>query len=191
MDGLNAKAMRDILGKHENQTTLVEELTVHSCFFPPKFLCELNAIERVWCHAKNHARKYVNGSIVRLRTVVPYSMNTCDSELICKFLNTCREYMRAYQGGALMWMTMSNSTNPIEESLNQRRNNQNLVCTACVRVGVCMCVQLILLAHLKNHDSKSVLVPPCTKCIQHLTVTSFLFLFVGTCAGKTSQQVFC
>ena len=83
--------MREILGKHEdfqNQTTLVEELIAsrsHLCFFFPKFHCELNAIERVWCHAKNYARKYVNGSIVRLRTVVPQSLNTCDNELISKF----------------------------------------------------------------------------------------------------------
>ena len=66
-DGLNANAMRDILGKHEdfkNPTTLVEELIAsrsHLCFSPPKFHCKLNAIERVWCHAKNYARKCVNG----------------------------------------------------------------------------------------------------------------------------------
>ena len=44
-DGLNAKAMRDILGKHEdfkNQTTLVEELIAscsHLCFFPLRTIC--------------------------------------------------------------------------------------------------------------------------------------------------------
>ena len=104
-DGLNAKAMRDILGKHPDfitQTTLVEELITspsHICLFFPKFHCELNAIERVWCHAKNYARKYVNGSIVRLRTIVHESLNTCDTELISKFFKTCREYLRAYYGG--------------------------------------------------------------------------------------------
>ena len=66
-DSLNAKELRDILDKHPDfttQTTLVEELITsrsHICLFFPKFHCELNAIERVWCHAKNYARKYVNG----------------------------------------------------------------------------------------------------------------------------------
>ena len=103
-DGLNAKAMRDTLGKHPDfttQTTLVEELITsrsHICLFFPKFHCELNAIEHVWCHGKNYARMYVNGSIVRLR-IVPESLNTCDSELIGKFFETCREYLIAYYGG--------------------------------------------------------------------------------------------
>ena len=83
-DGLIAKAMRDIQGKQEdfkNQTTLIEELFashLHFCFFFFKFHCELNGFERVWCHAK----KNVKGATVRLRTVVPHSLNTCDSELI-------------------------------------------------------------------------------------------------------------
>ena len=97
-DGMNAKAMREKLGSHPdfmNEPTLVEQLVHdrnHICLFFPKFHCELNATERVWCHAKKHSRQYVNGSIVRLRTVVPDSLNTCNTELIFKFFRTCRDY---------------------------------------------------------------------------------------------------
>lgn len=97
--------MRDILSKHadfQSQSTLVEDLVLsrsHMCYFFPKFHCELNAIERVWCHAKNYARKHVNGSITRLRTVVPSSLSTCDKNLISKFFHTCRDYMKAYHEG--------------------------------------------------------------------------------------------
>lgn len=71
--GLNAEKMREKLSKFEdfsNQATLFEEL-VHSkrhiSLYLPKYHCELNPIERNWCHAKKIARQYVNGSIVRLR----------------------------------------------------------------------------------------------------------------------------
>ena len=43
----------------------------HICLFFPKYHCELNPIERNWCNAKRIARQYVNGSIVKLRQVVP------------------------------------------------------------------------------------------------------------------------
>ncbi len=34
------------------------QLRGHICLFFPKFHCELNAVERNWCHAKKHTRAY-------------------------------------------------------------------------------------------------------------------------------------
>lgn len=103
--GINADKMREILAGHpdfKNPRTLLEDLVEkrgHICIFFPKFHCELNAIERCWCHGKKYSRKWVNGSIVRLRKVVPESLETCNPELISKFFKTCRGYLRAYRGG--------------------------------------------------------------------------------------------
>ena len=52
------------------QMTLLEGLVCskgYVCLYLPKYHCELNPIERNWCHAKKVSRQYVNGSIVRLR----------------------------------------------------------------------------------------------------------------------------
>ena len=64
--GMTADKMREILGAHpdfSSQTTIVEEVVQnrgHICLFYPKYHCELNPIERNWCHAKRVARQYVN-----------------------------------------------------------------------------------------------------------------------------------
>ena len=82
-----------------DQITLVEELINsqgHFCKFFPKFHCELNAIERNWCHAKKHTRAYCNGSIVRLRKIVPEALETVS---IDNFFATCRLYEKAYREG--------------------------------------------------------------------------------------------
>ena len=53
-----------------NQPTILEELVRsrgHICLYLPKYHCELNPIERNWCHAKKISRQYVNGTIVKLR----------------------------------------------------------------------------------------------------------------------------
>ncbi len=103
--GMNALKMREVLGSHEDfqsVKTLVEELVesrFHICLFFPKFHCELNAIEQCWCHAKKYSRQYVNGSIIRLRKVVPQSLATCQKELIRKFFDKCRSYLRGYNSG--------------------------------------------------------------------------------------------
>ena len=103
--GMDTSKMRETLAKFpdfRNPKTLLEELVErrgHICMFFPKFHCELNAIERCRCHEKKHTRQYANGSIVRLRKIVPESMNTCTPDLIIKFFKTCRDYMRAYRGG--------------------------------------------------------------------------------------------
>ena len=70
----------------------------HICIFFPKFHCELNPIERNWCHAKREARKFVNGRIDRLREVVPKSLDSVTKDLMDKFFRTCRDYENAYRG---------------------------------------------------------------------------------------------
>ena len=61
-NGMNANKMKE-LNKFEN--------------FKNKFHCELSAIERCWCHAKKHTRAHANGTITRLRTIIPEGLNTC------------------------------------------------------------------------------------------------------------------
>lgn len=103
--GMNAEKMREKLCEFEdfsNQTTLLEELVRskgHICLYLPKYHCELNPIERNWCHAKKVARQYVNGSIVRLREVVPTSLDAVSLEMMNKFFRTCRDYEMAYRSG--------------------------------------------------------------------------------------------
>ena len=102
---MKADEMRQTLSKHADfldQITLVEERINsrgHFCKFFPKFHCELNAIERNWCHAKKHTRAYCNGSIVRLRKIVPEALETVSIELMNKFFATCRLYEKAYREG--------------------------------------------------------------------------------------------
>ncbi len=103
--GMNAAKMREELNKFDDfqkKITILEqriESKGHICIFIPKFHCELNAIERCWCHAKKHTRAYANGSITRLRTTVPEGLNSCSKELISKFFVTCRDYLKAYREG--------------------------------------------------------------------------------------------
>ena len=85
--GLKADRMREKLNEFEDfstQKTLLEELVHtkgHICLYLPKYHCEMNPIERNWCHAKKVARQYVNSSVVRLREVVPTSLDAVSIEV--------------------------------------------------------------------------------------------------------------
>ena len=59
----------------------------------------MNPIERVWCHAKKYARANCNGSIVRLRKIVPVALATTTKDLIRKFFLTCKDFENAYKDG--------------------------------------------------------------------------------------------
>jgi transposase len=62
--------------------SIVEEMITergHMCLFIPRFHCELNPIERCWCHA--------NGSIVRLRKIVPEGLASVSTKLISGFFS--------------------------------------------------------------------------------------------------------
>ena len=103
--GMRAAEMRATLKGHEDfqqAKTLLEDLIEgrgHLCIFYPKYHCELSPIELVWCHAKKHTRAYANGSIVRLRQLVPEGLDNVSTELIQKFFRLCRDYENAYREG--------------------------------------------------------------------------------------------
>ena len=92
-----------IFGDFATQKSLLEEMVEsrgHLCLlnFVPKFHCEINLIERVWCHAKKHARANCNGSIVRLRKL-PEAFDTVTHDMIRKFFVKCRYFKEAYRQG--------------------------------------------------------------------------------------------
>ena len=102
VNGLNVDRMREKLSEFEdfsNQTTLLElaHTKGHICLYLPQYHCELNPIERNWCHAKKVARQNVNGSIVRLREIVT-SLDAVSIEMMNKFFRTC-DYEMAYRSG--------------------------------------------------------------------------------------------
>ena len=103
--GMNADKMRQKLNEFPdfaNQPTILEELVRsrgHICLYLPKYHCELNPIERNWCHAKKISRQYVNGTIVKLRSVIPTSLEAVTVEMMNKFFRTCRDYEMAYRSG--------------------------------------------------------------------------------------------
>ncbi len=86
----------------QDRTTILEK-EVHSrghlCIFLPKFHCELNPIEHVWCQCKKHTRSYANGTITRLRKIVPESFSLVTCESIGRFFAKCRDYEQAYDEG--------------------------------------------------------------------------------------------
>ena len=99
--GLKAKEMRDLLKSFpdfQNQSTVLETYIQergHICVYFPKYHCELNPIERVWCQSKKHTRAYADGTITRLRKRVPEGLSQVTLCLIQKYFATCREYERA------------------------------------------------------------------------------------------------
>ena len=102
--GMNADKMRQKLNAFPdfaNQPTILEKLVRkrgHIYLYLPKYHLELNPIERNWCHAKKISRQYVNGTIVKLRSVIPTSLEAVTVEMN-KFFQTCRDYEMAYRSG--------------------------------------------------------------------------------------------
>ena len=86
---------------NESKTVLTEaiERRGHMCVYLPNFHCGLNPIERCWCQAKQHTRAYANGSIVRLRKIVPKGLETVSMDMIKKFFLTRNDYEKAYREG--------------------------------------------------------------------------------------------
>ena len=71
----------------------------HLCIYLPKFHCELNSIEHCWCYAKKHTRAYCNGSIVRLRKIVPEALDNIPMDVISIFFANCNDYETVYREG--------------------------------------------------------------------------------------------
>ena len=92
--GMNAACMREklkTLSDFKCFFSIVQEVVEgrnHICMFLPRFHCELNPIERCWCHAKKFTRAHCNGSIIRLRKIVPEGLATVNKDLIARFLRS-------------------------------------------------------------------------------------------------------
>lgn len=71
----------------------------HVCLYLPKFHCELNPIERCWCHAKKYTRAQCNGSITRLRKIIPEAFETITLDMIARFFTKSNDYETAYREG--------------------------------------------------------------------------------------------
>jgi len=72
----------------------------HLGIFLPKYHCELNPIERVWCQAKRKVREVCDYSFKSLKENVEKCLDDLEVSLIRKFCRHCREYLRAYGEGA-------------------------------------------------------------------------------------------
>ena len=102
---MNAAKMRETLAgfpDFKRQKTILREKVEsrgYICLYFPKYHCELNAIERNWCHAKKHSKAYANRSITRLRRIVPEALATVTLEMMNKFFKTRRDYEKTYRDG--------------------------------------------------------------------------------------------
>ena len=108
--GVNVKGMKkeDMVKVLEEmrdfkfQKTKVEELILnkgHRVMFIPKFHCEINPIERVWCHGKKYTRANCDYTFAGLEKTINTALDSVSVELIRKFFRKSREYRRAYREG--------------------------------------------------------------------------------------------
>ena len=80
----------------------MEELILnkgHRVMFIPKFHCELNPIERVWCHPKSYTRSRCDYSFVGLENIIDAALDSVTVDLMTNFFRKVREYHRAYREG--------------------------------------------------------------------------------------------
>ena len=67
------------------QKSRVEEVILkrgHRVMFIPKFHCEINPIERVWCHAKQYTRAHCDYSFQGLEQIMHTALDSVDLEMI-------------------------------------------------------------------------------------------------------------
>lgn len=81
--------------------SLQEEIEAlgHRVIFYPKFHCELNFIERVWCAAKHFARVNCTYNFNDLRKTVPKAMASVPPESIQRYSDKCERLIDAYASG--------------------------------------------------------------------------------------------
>ena len=78
------------------QKNKVEELILnkgHQVLFIPKFQCEINPIEKVWCQAKKYTRANCNYTFAGLEKTITPALDSVDVDLVRKY------YHRAYREG--------------------------------------------------------------------------------------------
>ena len=69
----------------------------HRCLILPKFHCELNPIERVWCRAKLYARNQCDYTFQHLRRTVQPALDSVTTDDVRKYFRTFRDYKEAYK----------------------------------------------------------------------------------------------
>lgn len=72
---------------------------VHRVMFYPKFHCELNHIERFWCHGKQYARENCDYTLDSLRRNVPLALAHVKNSTILSNYNSCMRQMELYRQG--------------------------------------------------------------------------------------------
>ena len=65
--------------------------------FIPKFHCEINPIERVWCSAKQYTRAHCDYTFQGLERTIEKALDSVNVEMIRKYFRKVREYHRAYR----------------------------------------------------------------------------------------------
>ena len=71
----------------------------HRTMFIPKFHCELNPTEHLWCCAKQYTCSHCDYSFANLEKVIDTALNAESIELIRKYFRKVREYQRTYREG--------------------------------------------------------------------------------------------
>jgi hypothetical protein len=71
----------------------------HFVMFYPKFHCELNHIERFWCHGKQYAREHCDYTLDGLRRNVPAALAHVKSSTILGNYHNCMKLMDLYRQG--------------------------------------------------------------------------------------------
>ena len=69
----------------------------HRCLILPKFHCELNPIERVWCRAKLYARNQCDYTFQHLRRTVQPALDSVTTDDVRKYFRTFRDYKESYK----------------------------------------------------------------------------------------------
>ncbi len=68
--------------------------------FAPKFHCELNPIEGLWCHQKDFVRKHSDQSFNTLLRLIPQSKeNFLEKKIYLKLFRRFSNAMSAYEQG--------------------------------------------------------------------------------------------
>lgn len=65
----------------------------------PKFHCELNPIERVWCQSKQYTRQHTQYNMAGLKNTVAESLARISINIIRKYFRKAKDYMELYREG--------------------------------------------------------------------------------------------
>ena len=101
-DSLKLPEARKLLAEQpdfrQQQEWVVETLTKagHHIIYLPKFHCELNYIEHLWCAAKAYARSHCTYSFAALKGMVPEALDSVSLATFRRLHRRCQCYMYAY-----------------------------------------------------------------------------------------------